>query len=105
MEMISKEKWRVYFNYCEYYYEEATLQFDTYFEKSFMKETQEPRDVTKQIEKISILMNRMFLELRILFPDEKRSLFKKDSFLKKKVTHSDMDKMLARKTRMFEESI
>jgi len=70
----------------------------------------------KEIEKISLLIKKMYNEMSFTFPDTKRSckntlvskisklflVLKKDNFLSTKSFNTDMDKMLARKSHMFE---
>jgi len=70
----------------------------------------------KEIEKISLLIKKMYNEMSFTLPDTKRSckntlvskisklflVLKKDNFLSTKSFNTDMDKMLARKSHMFE---
>jgi len=99
---FQKEEWRCYHNYEEFFHEKIQKTLDTYFHKGYWLNGQEARDIAPEIEQISILVKRMFHEMSHLFPDTKRSLLKKDSFLSTKSFNPDMDKMMARKSHMFE---
>jgi hypothetical protein len=99
-------------NYAEFYYEQIYKGLGVYFGDKLWAGAGEPRDISKEVENISLILRKMYFEMSFLFPDTKRScnmtiirlnlVIKKDSFIKTKSFNTDMDKMLARKTHMFE---
>jgi len=99
---LKEETWKSYHNYEELYYEKIQQVLDVYFRKGYWMNGQEARDVAPEVEKLSLLAKKMYNEMSFMFPDTKRSLLKKDNFLSTKSFNTDMDKMLARKSHMFE---
>jgi len=99
---LKNDTWKCYHNYQEFYYEKIQRGLDSYMHQNYWLNAQEPKDVAPEVEQLSLLLKKMFNEMSLMFPDTKRSLLKKDSFLATKSFNMDMDKMLARKAHMFE---
>jgi hypothetical protein len=60
-------------NYNEYYYELINKHLSNHINRQNWIGGQEPRDVSKDMENVSILLKKMFFEMGFLFPDTKRS--------------------------------
>jgi len=102
LELLKNEQWRGYNNYGEAYFEEFNKMLNGYFFRNSWLGRKEPRDITPEVEKTYFRLRKLFYEIAIVFPDFKRTPIRKDSFLKNKSLNPEMEKMLARKSHLFE---
>ncbi|EGR34543.1 phospholipid-translocating p-type flippase family protein, putative [Ichthyophthirius multifiliis] len=93
-----------YVNYCQSSSEEILGSLDSYFEDNkFIQNTQPPSDISPEINNIVNYIRTIILELNIFFPDMKRSLVKKTSFVKLDGTFNiEMERMLVKKSHQFD---
>ena len=69
-----------------------------YFECSNWKNVSEPIDISQQLDKGVLFLKLLLMELGLFFPDNKRGLSKKGSFLKFEQSFNiDMERMLVKK--------
>eukprot|EP01016_Furgasonia_blochmanni_P056273 TRINITY_DN9567_c0_g1_i2.p1 TRINITY_DN9567_c0_g1~~TRINITY_DN9567_c0_g1_i2.p1 ORF type:complete len:236 (+),score=43.82 TRINITY_DN9567_c0_g1_i2:108-710(+) len=87
-----------------YYIEDFSQIFAPYFTRERWLNVKEPRDVSPEIERACLRLRRVFSELSVLFPDTKRNILKKASFFKASGLDVDMERILARKSHVFEKA-
>ena len=92
-------------NYSEFYYEQILSLLKIYLNQSQWNIPKELKEISSEVEKIVPLFKKILLELSILFPDLKRGIVKKNSFIKfKSALDIDMERILAKKSHHFEKS-
>lgn len=90
-------------NYSEFYYEEVLGLLKSYLNQNKWGYSKEPKEISPEVEKIIPIFKKALLELSILFPDLKRGIVKKNSFIKfKSALDIDMERILAKKSHHFE---
>jgi len=92
-------------NYSEFYYEEIMTILKSYFNQNKWNLPKEAKEISPEIEKVIPVFKKILLELSILFPDLKRGIVKKNSFIKfKSALDIDMERILAKKSHHFEKT-
>ena len=92
-------------NYCQFYTEEIMGILKDYLSQNKWNLAQEPKEISEEIMGIVPILRRILLELSVLFPDLKRGITKKTSFIKfKSALDIDMERILAKKSHHFEKS-
>lgn len=90
-------------NYSEYYYEQILELLKKYLKQNHWIYAKEPKEISSDIENLVPIFKKILLELSILFPDLKRGIVKKNSFIKfKSALDIDMERILAKKSHHFE---
>jgi hypothetical protein len=92
-------------NYSEFYYEEVMTLLKSYFNQNKWIAPKEAKEISPEVDKVIPVFKKILLELSILFPDLKRGIVKKNSFVKfKSALDIDMERILAKKSHHFEKS-
>ena len=93
-------------NYSEFYYEEVMNFLKSYLHPPKWTLPKAPaREISAEVEKVIPVFKKILIELSILFPDLKRGIVKKNSFIKfKSALDIDMERILAKKSHHFEKT-